>query len=266
MSNILQKMNELLSEGERFAVATVIKAEGSTPRAVGAKMIVREDGSIFDTIGGGKVEYLVISEALKVLEEKKPRVIRYVLDAKDAASIGMICGGSMEILIEPVEPKPTLFIVGAGHIALPLAKLGQMTGFTVAVLDDRKEFANVERFPTVEKVICGDIESTLSKTKITSSTYIVIVTRGHQYDLEALKSVINSKAAYIGMIGSKTKVSTAFQELRGMGIPEDRLKQVHAPIGLDIGAETPEEIAVSIIAEIIKVRRGGTGEELASKG
>jgi xanthine dehydrogenase accessory factor len=177
----------------------------------------------------------------------------------------MVCGGRMDIFIDVIEPKPTLLIVGAGHIAYYLARLGHMVGFSIAVIDDRKEFANRERFPNAERVICDDMERTLSSIKITPSTYVVIVTRGHQYDLAALKQVIDSKAAYIGMIGSKSKVRIAFQELKSAGIAEDTLKRVHAPIGLDIGAETPQEIAVSIIAEIIKVRRGGTGESLVFK-
>ncbi len=265
MSNILRVIKDLLDSGERFAVASVIRAEGSTPRTVGAKMIIKEDGSIFDTIGGGKVEALVISDALRTLREGKPHVKRYVLEKEHPESIGMVCGGYMDVFIEPMEPKPTLLIFGAGHISLPLAKLGNVAGFSVTVVDDREEFANKDRFPEAERVICDSFESAVSSIRITPSTYIAIVTRGHRFDTFVLKQVINSKAAYIGMIGSKTKVETAFQELKKSGIPEGRIKQVYAPIGLDIGAETPEEIAISILSEIVKTRRGGSGESLALK-
>ena len=262
MSQILQKANELMANGERFVLVTVMRTRGSVPREGGAKMIVKEDGSIFGTIGGGKVEALVMSESPRVLEEGKPRVVTYSLGEGEATESGMICGGEMELLLDPIQSRPTLVIAGGGHIALPLARLGSTLGFSVVVIDDREEYANNERFPEAQTVICQDFDTALSKVRITPHTYIVIVTRGHKHDELVLKNVISSEAAYIGMIGSRTKVRTIFENLRRRGIAEHAIKQVHAPIGLDIGAETPEEIAVSIMAEIIKLRRGGTGESL----
>ncbi len=262
MSQILQKANELTANGERFVLVTVMRTKGSVPREIGAKMIVREDGSIFGTIGGGKVEALVISESPRVLEEGKPRVVTYSLGEGEATETGMICGGEMELLLDPIQSKPTLMIAGAGHIALPLARFGSTLDFSVVVIDDREEYANKERFPEAETVVCRDFDTALSKVRITPNTYIVIVTRGHKHDELVLRNIISSEAAYIGMIGSRKKVGTVFENLRKEGIAEHTINRVRAPIGLDIGAETPEEIAVSIMAEIIKLRRGGTGEPL----
>jgi xanthine dehydrogenase accessory factor len=175
--------------------------------------------------------------------------------------IGMPCGGEMEIFVESVQHKPTLLIIGGGHTAKCLSKLGTITGYSVIVLD---QLADRESFPDVDKVISESLEEGFSKIKITPQTYIVVVTR-HEYDEQALKAVINSQAAYIGMIGSKKRADIVFQALRGKGIAEGKIKSVHSPVGLNIEAETPEEIAVSIIAEIIKVRRGDTGDSLTSK-
>jgi len=174
-----------------------------------------------------------------------------------------MCGGEMELLLDPIQDKPTLLIAGGGHIALPLVKLGAILGFRVVVLDDRQEYANRERFPEADMVICQDFDAALSKVKVTSSTYLIIVTRGHALDELVLRRTITSKAAYIGMIGSQTKIRTVFERLRKDGVPEEAIRRVYAPIGLDIGGETPEEIAVSIVAEIVKLRRGGSGDSLA---
>ncbi len=263
MSEILQKANELVANGERFVLVTVVKTRGSVPREVGAKMIVRESGGIFGTIGGGKIEALVISESRKVLSKGEPRVVTYSLGEGEAAETGMVCGGEMELLLDPIRNKPTLLIAGGGHIALPLTKLGAMLGFRVVVLDDRKEYANRERFPEADMAICQNFDDALSRVEITPSTYVVIVTRGHALDELVLRRTITSKAAYVGMIGSQTKVRKVFEKLRREGVPEDAIRRVYAPIGLDIGGETPEEIAVSIMAEIVKLHRGGTGESLA---
>lgn len=263
MSHIFQKANELMANGERFVLVTVVGTRGSVPREIGAKMIVREGRRIFGTIGGGSIEALAISESSSVLKEGKSRVVRYSLGKGEATETGMICGGEMELLLDPIQGKPTLLIAGGGHIALPLVRLGSMLGFRVVVIDDREEYANRERFPEADTVICQEFSDALSEVRITPITYIVIVTRGHVYDKLVLKHTITSKAAYVGMIGSRTKVRTILENLRKEGIPEHTIRRVHAPIGLDIGAETPEEIAVSIMAEIVKLRRGGTGERLA---
>jgi len=167
----------------------------------------------------------------------------------------MICGGDLEVFIEPILTTPTLFIFGGGHISLPLAKTAKLLGFKIAVIDDRAEFANTERFPEAEMVLADDFTKAFSKLKIDKTSYIVIVTRGHQHDELVLDMALGTPAKYIGMIGSKTKVKATYSHLLAKGVPKEKLDSVHSPIGLEIGAQTPEEIAVSILAEIVKVKR-----------
>jgi xanthine dehydrogenase accessory factor len=171
------------------------------------------------------------------------------------AEEGMICGGNMEVFLEPILPEPCLFVFGAGHISLFLAKMGKMVGFKVVIIDDRAEFANPERFPEADEVIAQDLPAAFQRLTANRASYIAIVTRGHLQDETVLEWAVRTDAAYIGMIGSRKKNQTVFSHLQERGIPEKRLKQVHAPIGLNINAKTPEEIAVSIMAEIIKARR-----------
>jgi xanthine dehydrogenase accessory factor len=266
MSQIIEKANELIAKGGKFVLVTVVRTEGSVPREVGTKMIVMQDGSILGSIGGGRIEVLAITRAKEVLKEGRPRTVSYSLDEGDSTDTHMACGGEMELLFDPIQSRPNLMIAGGGHIALPLARIGFALGFRIVVIDDREEFANKERFPEAEKIVCQQFDEALNEVSITPSTYLVIVTRGHRYDELVLRRTIKSRAAYIGMIGSRRKVSTIFENLKGSGISEKAIHRVHAPIGLDIGAETPEEIAVSILAEIIKLRRGGTGESLAFSG
>ncbi|MBS7622110.1 XdhC family protein [Candidatus Bathyarchaeota archaeon] len=259
MLEIYQKITELIDRGETFAVATIIRAEGSTPRGVGTKMIIMRDQTTYGTIGGGCLESAAISEALKALEEQKPRIVSYTLEEEEKGGVGMRCGGKLELSIELVQPERVLMIIGSGHIASALTRLGKLVGFKVVVLDP---FASKEEFPEADLVLAKPVDSGVAEVKITSQTYVVIVTR-HQYDEAALREVINSEATYIGMVGSKNRVEMAFDTLKKEGVAESSLKRVYAPIGLDIGAETPGEIATSIIAEIIKHHRGGTGRNLA---
>jgi xanthine dehydrogenase accessory factor len=177
------------------------------------------------------------------------------LTAKEAEEVGMVCGGELEVFIEPILTPSTLYLFGGGHISLPLAKIGKLLGFKIAVIDDRAEFANTDRFPEADVILAGDFTKSFPKLKIDKSSYIVIVTRGHQHDELVLEWAVGTLAKYVGMIGSKTKVKTIFSHLLARGISKEKLDRVHAPIGLEIEAQTPEEIAVSILAEIIKVRR-----------
>jgi xanthine dehydrogenase accessory factor len=248
---IFQKANELLSKGETFAIATIVRTEGSTPRKLGAKMIVLKDGSTFGTIGGDCVESGAVAEALEAIKEGKSRTVSMVLEEEEFGGVGMRCGGKAEVYIEVINPTPKLLILGGGHVGAEVAKLGSGLGFSVTVIDPS---VKEENFPKLVKVIPEFIDKGISKVEITPQTYIVIAT-GHKYDEPALRAVINSEAAYIGMIGSKRKAATVYRNLLDEGVPEENLKRVHAPIGLDIGAETPEEIAVSIIAEIVRERR-----------
>ena len=256
MSETLKEALERISKGETVALATIVETKGSTPREVGAKMLVGKDGLIVGTIGGGITEAKVIEEVKQSLKEGKGKLVTYHLTKEQAAlDEGAICGGDMKIFIDVLQPKEEVLIFGAGHIAVCVSRLAKMVGFKVTVVDSRKEFANQDRFPDADEIIAEDTEKALTHLKITPSTYIIVLTRGHLKDEEVLGSVIKSGAAYIGMIGSRKKNSTVFQHLEEQGISAQELKEVHAPIGVDIGAQTPEEIAVSIMAEIIQVRK-----------
>ena len=354
MEDIYSEIVKSLLKKEKVALATVIKRVGSAPRAVGAKYLVRADGSSFGSVSGGCVEAEVWQEAQEVMEKGKGGVLHFRLTAEQLAAGGLICGGnidilveplkeeflyiyqeavrvkqkggsallatlisvdggfpkpggskvlmkstgekigslwngegleqkvlkegealmganeprvlvfsaaqehspwkSVEILVEPIHSEPTVYIFGAGHISQQLGPLAKRVQFKVVVIDDREMFANRERFPESDEVIVSEFEKCFDRCHIDESSYIVIVTRGHLYDGFVLEQAIKTKAPYIGMIGSKRKISTLYENLMKKGIPKEALEKVHAPIGIDINSETPEEIAVSIVAELIKVR------------
>ena len=251
--DIYQEIVRIKAEGEEAALVTVVSASGSTPREEGAKMLVRTDGSIMGTIGGGSIEKQVIKEALGIIKLGVPQRLCYRL--KEGEELGMICGGDTEIFVEPILSAPTVYIFGGGHIALPLAKMVKIAGFKIVVIDDRPEYANPQRFPEAERTLVTDFAQAFSKLKADKSSYIVIVTHGHRGDEAVLGGAIATQAKYIGMIGSKTKNTAVFSHLLAKGASQEKLDQVHAPIGLSIHAQTPEEIAVSILAEIIQVKR-----------
>jgi len=253
MGDIYDEVLKLKANGERAALATLIFTSGSTPREQGAKMLIREDGSIFGTISGGILEEQVREEAKNIIREGKPKILDLDLTGKNEK--GMICGGVAKVYIEPIIPIPTLYIFGGGHISFSLAKIAKILGFQVVVIDDRKEYANPERFPEADKTIADDYRNVFSQIAPNKFSYIIIVTRGHAHDQTVLGWAITTDAKYIGMIGSRRKTKTVYDNLIAQGVNEDAFKRVHAPIGLDIHAETPEEIAVSIMAEIIKVHR-----------
>jgi len=255
MTDIYQEIVRIRAEGEEAALVTIVSATGSTPREEGAKMLVKADGSILGTIGGGSLEAQVIEEAIKVIGQGKPKRLGISMTAKEVEAEGMLCGGELEVFIEPILTQPTLYIFGGGHISLPLAKISKLLGFKIAVIDDRAEFANADRFPEADITLADDFTKSLPKLKIDKSSYIVIVTRNHQYDDMVLEWAVGTKAKYIGMIGSKAKTKAVFSHLLAKGIAKEQLDRVHAPIGLEIKAQTPEEIAISILAEIVKVRR-----------
>jgi xanthine dehydrogenase accessory factor len=261
MSDFIEEILKIKEEGKSAALATIIGTKGSTPREVGAKMLIQENGKILGTIGGGCLEAEVWQEAMKIIKEEKPRTVHFDLTGKKAEEIGMICGGVMDIYIEPVVPTPKVFIFGGGHISLFLAKICAMVGFQVAVIDDRPQFANKERFPEAGEVIAEEFPFALPKLKVNRSSYLVIVTRGHAYDQEVLEWAVGTEARYLGMIGSRRKIKTVYDNLEAKGIPPEKFQRVHAPVGLNIGALTPEEIAVSIVAEMIQERRKERGEK-----
>ena len=345
MKELYEYILDLIRSGKRGALATIVHQAGSSPRGLGAQMVIMEDGKILGSVGGGTLEADVIKGAREVMREGVPRRMEFFLRGEDVADSDMICGGDVEVLLEPlkegfadlynrlkeikerdekgllftllpgdgseggkglfvpkgegvsllpsrvhsllegflsshpelwqrrdpfplsvegfqffVEPifvEPTLYIFGAGHIAQQIAPLAKMADFRVVVLDDRADFATPERFPEADQVLVQDFEGLASKVKVGEEDYLVIVTRGHLHDYTVLRQFLRSGAKYIGMIGSRKKRDAIYRRLRQEGFSEEEISRVHAPIGLDIGAETPQEIAISIVAELIAVRRKG---------
>jgi xanthine dehydrogenase accessory factor len=346
MEGIYQEINRLRNKGEKAVLATIITKLGPAPREKGAKLLVREDGSSLGAISGGCVEAEVWQEAMEAIKTGKAKVIGFHLTEKDAVESGLICGGRIEVYLdplwrrygtqedtifqeivqilsegvkailatsiqrsdstpqgkllikadgttlgslgndlldrsvleharkcsgreepilvsireaevylEPISPTPALYIFGGGHISLPLVRIGKIIGFKVIVIDDRELYANKNRFPEADEVYALGFESFFDQFKLPPFAYVIIVTRGHQYDELVLERALKTEATYIGMIGSKRKVRYTYEQLKTRGVTEEELSRVHSPIGLDIKAETPEEIAVSILAEVIQKRR-----------
>ncbi|MGA9567683.1 MAG: XdhC/CoxI family protein [Candidatus Korobacteraceae bacterium] len=253
--DIYEQIVELRRQGRRGAVATITNVRGSIPSFQTAKMLVRDDGSIAGTIGGGCVEAEVWQAAREVMEEEKPRTLTFNLNNNPKYDTGLVCGGTLEIFIEPVLPPALLYIFGAGHVAYNLYKVALIAGFEVVVIDDRESYANRERFPDAREVIAADFDGATQHLHIPESAYIVIVTRGHRDDMRVLRWALNANARYLGMIGSRRKTIAIYKELESEGVSAEKFAQVHAPVGLEIGAITPEEIAVAIVAELIAVRR-----------
>ncbi len=253
--DIYEEIVKLRQEGRRGAVATIVNVRGSIPSFETAKMLVRDDGSIAGTIGGGCVEAEVWQAAREVMETEKPRSLTFNLNQDPKYDTGLVCGGTLDIFIEPVLPPALLYIFGAGHVSVNLYKVARNAGFDVTVVDDRETYASRERFPEAKEVIAEDFEQAMARVTPNESSYIVIVTRGHRDDMRVLRWAVEQPARYLGMIGSRRKVIAIYQELEKEGIAREKFERVHAPIGLDIGAITPEEIAVAITAEMIAVRR-----------
>jgi len=245
-----------LDRGEPAALVTIVSTTGSTPQRVGAKMLVFGDGRQVGTIGGGCYENDAFWKAREAITNRRPQLVHYELDDDFAQETGLICGGQMSVYIEPIEPSPELYVVGAGHVGYHLANLAHEVGFRVHVVDDREKFANRERFPNAVDVVAEDIPTWIERTPLPQHAYVVIVTRGHTNDLEALRALAPRDLRYLGLIGSRAKVARIYDQLVADNVAPNVLKQVHAPIGLDIGAVTPQEIAVSILAELIAVKHG----------
>ena len=254
--DIYEEIVRLRKDGRRGAVATIVNVRGSIPSFKTAKMLVRDDGSIVGTIGGGCVEADVWQAAREVMESERPRTLTFDLNQDPKYDSGLVCGGTLEIFIEPILPPAELYIFGAGHVAASLYKVARIAGFDITVVDDRAAYANRERFPEAHDVIAEDFDQVTARLKPSESSYIVVVTRGHRDDMRVLRWAVQTPARYVGMIGSKRKTITIFKELQNEGLPAALFDRVHAPVGLDIGAITPEEIAVSITAELIAKRRG----------
>jgi xanthine dehydrogenase accessory factor len=253
--DIYEEIVELRSRGIRAALATIIASKGATPRKDAAKMLVREDGSQMGTVGGGSVEADVCREAKIMMTTGKPKMLSFDLTVIDPEESALVCGGHMEVYLEPIFPDPTLIILGAGHVAKAIAGIAKSIGFGIAVVDDRDKYANAERFPDADVFYIDNWEAVLSKLHISDSSFVFIATRGHQYDLICLRFAIRSAAKYIGMLGSRKKLKLLSDLLVKEGADPSSFDRVIVPAGLDIGSETPEEIAVSIAAELIAARK-----------
>ncbi len=253
---VFAAVSDALERGEPAALVTIVATKGSTPQRVGAKMLVFSDGRIVGTIGGGCYENDAFWKAREAITNRKPLLLHYELSDDFAQESGLICGGQMDVYIEPIEPSPELYVIGAGHVGFHLARLANEVGFRVHVIDDREKFANAERFPAAAEIVVDDIPAWIGRANLPPHAYAVIVTRGHTNDLEALRALAPRELRYLGLIGSRAKVARIYDALRADAMASDLLKRVHAPIGLDIGAVTPQEIAVSILAELIAVKHG----------
>jgi len=263
MSNttVYNEIQDSLRHGERVVIATVVKTVGSAPCGVGAKLLVHADGHIKGEIAGTQTDEKVAHEALGALNEGRSQIVHVHMDADKDGAVGS-CGATLEIFLEVLRPEPRLIIVGAGYVAQALARLSLYLDYEIIVVDDRRDFVNPQTFGDKVQLAFGDIPQTLRGLEPDESSRIVIVTRGHTLDKDALQAALESRATYIGMIGSPSKVKNIFKSLQREGVSRERLALVHAPIGLDLGAETPDEIALSIAAEMLMLRKKGTGEPM----
>jgi xanthine dehydrogenase accessory factor len=256
MQDVLAALTAALARGEAAALVTIVRAHGSTPQRVGAKMVVFPDGRTVGTIGGGCYENDAFGKAREALRLRKPQLVHYELSDDLAEESGLICGGQMDVFIEPMEPDPRLYILGAGHVGYQLGQIAPTVGFRLVVVDDRQKFANRERFPVAEEVIVESLDEWVLSAEIPESAYVVVLTRGHRQDFDVLRGLAGRAFRYIGLIGSRAKVARLTDALLAGGVSPDWLRRLRAPVGFDIGAVSPEEIAVAILAELIAVRRG----------
>ncbi len=253
--DIYEEIARLRKQGRKAALATIIQVQGSIPSYETSKLLVREDGSMVGTVGGGCVEAEVWAVAQGVMREEKPRRLHFNLNAQPEYDNGLVCGGSLDIFIEPILAIPTLYLFGGGHISLAVEQVARLAGFDSVVIDDRPAFANRERFPHAVATWAGPWDEIFPQLSLNDFAYILIATRGHKADLTCLRWALTSPARFIGMVGSRRKLIEFTKILAGEGVPSSQLERIHSPVGLDIGALTPEEIAVATVAEMIAVRR-----------
>jgi xanthine dehydrogenase accessory factor len=249
---IYEEVLRLKRLGRTSALATIVECRGSSPQKQGAKMLVRDDGSIMGTLGGGCLEADVVQAAVMALKDGKPMTLPFELTELEG---GLVCGGTLLVYIEPVLLEPHLVILGAGHVGKMLSKLARFTGYRVTVVDDREEYANRENIPDASDLLVTEFGRAFDKTPCDGNTFIVIATRGHNHDLDAVKAALRTEARYVGLLGSKRKKALLFKALEGAGFSREDISRVIIPVGLPIGSVSPEEIAVSIMAQIIQMRR-----------
>ena len=258
---LFEEIVRLKREGRSAALATIVQCIGSSPQKEGAKMLVRDDGSIAGTLGGGCIEAEVIQASRMAIRDGLPQTIPFELTEKHG---GLVCGGKVLVYIEPIIPDPHLVVLGAGHVGSALSRAARFSGFRITVIDDREEFANRENIPDAQTLVVADFERAFEKFPVERDAYIVIATRGHNHDLDALKAALNTEARYIGLMGSRRKKALLFKTLKREGFSEDEIRRVIVPVGLPIGSVTPEEIAISILAQIIQLRRGHVSSGLGN--
>ncbi len=261
MKTIYQSLAELESTRQPAALCTVVRTSGSTPRHSTSKMLVFPDGHILGTVGGGELENRVRQEALQSLRDGQPRLLTYNMTDPSRGDVG-ICGGQVEVFVEPILPSPLVVVLGGGHVGKAVAHLAKWLGFRVAVSDDRPEFCTPESNPDADEFYNCPMAELPLHLSINPQTYLILTTRGSQVDAAGLPALLDTPAGYIGVIGSRRRWAETTKQLNEIGISDEQLKRVHSPIGLGIGAETPEEIAVSILAEVLMVRGSGSGKQM----
>jgi xanthine dehydrogenase accessory factor len=262
---IAGEASRALARGEQLCLATVVRVRGSAPRHAGARMLIWPDGRIHGSIGGGTLEWRVVDDARAALRDNGPLLKNYVFDPRGGPDSVGLCGGSVDVHMDILRPDPTLLIIGAGHVAQSLAQIAALLSWRVVVVDDRVEWANRERFPAAAEIHVVDYEPQTERladlpVAMTPSTYVVITTWG--YDLPALEQTLGQQPAYVGLVSSPTKAREIFKRLLAKGVPPEALRRVHTPIGLDIGAESPAEVALSILAELLAAQRGRSAQSL----
>ncbi len=262
--DIFKALSEIEKNNESAALCTVVKSIGSTPRHVGSKMLVYPDGKFIGTVGGGDLEHRVLDEAWIAMGDGESRLLSYTMADPSRGDPG-VCGGTVEVFVEPILPPAMVVVIGAGHVGKAVVHLAKWLGFRVAVSDDRPEFCNPEAVPGADAYYPVEMGKLAEQFQINKRTYIVITSRGASVDVQGLPGLLESEPAYIGVIGSKRRWLTTVKGLKQQGVPEEKIARVHSPMGLELNAETPEEIAVSIMAEILMLRDKGTGKPMRMK-
>ncbi len=264
MDSVFQRIGEIQQREESAALCTIVSAQGSTPRHTGSKMLVFPDGSFIGTVGGGELEQRVRAEALSAMTDRKSRLLQYSMSDPARGDPG-VCGGQVEVFVEPILPEAKIVVIGGGHVGKAVVHLAKWLGFRVAVCDDRQEFCTPEANPGADEFYPVRMEELPNHLKINSQTYFILTTRGVDVDVSGLPALLNSPAAYIGVIGSKRRWATTMKQLKEKGVSGTNIARVHSPMGLELNAETPEEIAISILAEVLMLRNQGTGQPMREK-
>ena len=263
MKTIFQALAQIEANQETAALATIVRSRGSTPRHGASKLLVYEDGTSIGTVGGGELERRVHAAALEAMQDGDARYLSYNMSDPSKGDPG-VCGGTVEVFVEPILPDPTLLLIGAGHVGKAVVHLAKWLGFRVVVVEDNAEYCTPEHIPGADEYLNLQMDEIAEKVAVGRQTFVVMTTRGADLDAVALPDLLTSKAAYIGVIGAKRRWLMATKLMQERGVDSTLFERVHSPIGLELQAETPEEIAVSIMAEVLMERHGGTGEKMSA--